>query len=756
MNRTKSFLKIWVFALSMLFVIALTLGITMAAYNTSRTADGTLSMGNGIIIDYSGFGKAQDGEWQKEQTTTFKLFANRDILPGDTINLNSAAIKKGTNSIDFYARIKFEYKFYDALDADITTTVGNEYTNFISTPAFNSAWVDGNAGDSWFYYATGTTLNTLPASYVNIFSSSAINVELNVAGFNHEGGGYKFTDAGSNEVTIAKVEAILTLETVQTTGSTWEIIPLVQNSSSQVIEIQSNEITLGNVGGAYKLGTGEAGTLSYDTTSLGTTLKIVVAGDSQINANAFENSTLENVYIGDAEYIDDISTYAAKIYSGEKPTFIIGANAFRGCTNLNVYLSSSCNYQIYASSLSGVGNIYVDGVLDNGLKNPSVGQYNGYINVVATPSIVTGGTGAGAVNQVSDSKGEYTYEDASGNIWYFNLGSLNEYGINGSHRFLNNGGAEYASISYCSMSDSITNNQTIIIPSNLSTSELNYIPVVRIAGGYSDGYLVTNVLIPNTIKIIGSYAFHGNTNIETGNVAVTNLNIPSSVECIESNVFRCRNLTTINLPNSLLYIAPGTFECRSLVSFTASGRYNAMDEGKLLVDGTSIVAVAKGGITEGSYTIPEGITEISNSVFSGVGFTEVVIPSSVLAIRYGAFSSCYTLERVILSEGLEIIEQNAFLGCGHISEIIIPSSVTYIGVRAFENYSTWGFPGLETISFTGGRTSNIEILQGAFEDNINLTSVVFYGDWTGIAVTLGDDVFKGCTSLTNLQIPNQE
>ncbi|MBO4412409.1 MAG: hypothetical protein J5779_00100, partial [Clostridia bacterium] len=106
MIKAKSLLKVWVLALAMIFTIALALGVTGAAYNATRRADGTIVMAGGIEIAYTGFGKAEDGEWAGEQTTTFKLFADRAILPGDTINLNAASIKKGAGSIDFFARIR--------------------------------------------------------------------------------------------------------------------------------------------------------------------------------------------------------------------------------------------------------------------------------------------------------------------------------------------------------------------------------------------------------------------------------------------------------------------------------------------------------------------------------------------------------------------------------------------------------------------------------------------------------------------------
>ena len=788
MIKTKT-LKSLVIALTLLFAMALTLGITGAAYSANRNADGTLSMANGIVIDYSGFGKAQDGIWEKEQTTTFKLFTDRAIVPGDTVTLNSAAIKKGTNSIDFYARIKFEYKFYDALDADITTTVGNEYTNFISTPTFASAWANGNAGDGWFYYATGTTLNTLPASYVNIFSSSAINVELSVPGFNHEGGGYKFTDAGSNEVTIAKVEAILTLETVQTTGSTWEIIPLVQNSSSQVIEIQSNEITLGNVGGAYKLGTGEAGSLAYDTTSLGTTLKIIVAGDSQINANAFANNTnLENIYIGDVDYISGASSYSAKIYTGETPLFKIGANAFRGCSSLNVYLSSSCNYQIYVSSLAGVNHVYLDGVLADGLKNPSVGAYNAYITVSANPSIV-----GGAVSQVSDSKGEYTYTDVSGNIWYFDLGSLS-LSANGQTMWTkDNTNGVQAQIRYCDMSSN-ESNQTLTIPSLVALTEtVGNISVVEIYGydlsGFpSDKNCVTSVAIPNSVTSVGNNAFRycaGLTSITIPNsvisianssfcdcTSLTSIEIPNSVISIGyQSFYACTSLTSITIPNSVTIIGDCVFGyCTGLELFVSyNSKYTISSDSKCLIenDGENHRLIAFAGfevtgaytgipnsVTEigscafayytglTSITIPSSVTSIGFSAFSGcTGLTSITIPNSVTIIGTGVFSYCTNLTSVSISNSLTAIGDSMFHSCSSLTSITIPSSVTRIDSFAFHGCSS-----LTSITIPSSVTS---ISYQAFRYCTALTTVVINGEITEVP----GNCFGGCANLQNLTLP---
>ncbi len=65
----------------------------------------------------------------------------------------------------------------------------------------------------------------------------------------------------------------------------------------------------------------------------------------------------------------------------------------------------------------------------------------------------------------------------------------------------------------------------------------------------------------------------------------------------------------------------------------------------------------------------------------------VEIPASVQIISEKAFSSCYGLETVTLSEGLKEIGSFAFSDCSYLSEIIIPNSVTKLGEGVFMNCS---------------------------------------------------------------------
>lgn len=131
---------------------------------------------------------------------------------------------------------------------------------------------------------------------------------------------------------------------------------------------------------------------------------------------------------------------------------------------------------------------------------------------------------------------------------------------------------------------------------------------------------LTSIIIPNSVKIIGDYAFRG-----------------------------CIGLTSINL-NSVTTIGRSAFEYCS-------------------------------GLT--SITIPNSVTTIGTYAFNYcTGLTSVTIGNSVITLD-ATFSGCSSLTSIIIPNSVKHIESNTFDYCTSLKSISIPNSVTYIGGSAF-------------------------------------------------------------------------
>ena len=175
----------------------------------------------------------------------------------------------------------------------------------------------------------------------------------------------------------------------------------------------------------------------------------------------------------------------------------------------------------------------------------------------------------------------------------------------------------------------------------------------------------------------------------------------------------------------------------------------------------------------------KSVTSIGNRAFNGcTSLTSITIPNSVTEIGSGAFSSCTSLTSIKIPDSVMQIGDYVFVGCTNLIEIevetdnkfyssdkgvlfnknkteiicypagikdtiyLIPSSVTSIGKRAFQNCSN-----LINIKIPD-RVSYIGSI--AFADCTSLTSITIPNSVT----SLGNSAFSGCASLTSITIPD--
>ncbi|WP_311330267.1 leucine-rich repeat domain-containing protein [Capnocytophaga sputigena] len=258
--------------------------------------------------------------------------------------------------------------------------------------------------------------------------------------------------------------------------------------------------------------------------------------------------------------------------------------------------------------------------------------------------------------------------------------------------------------------------KSVILPKNLT--EIKY-------GTFRDSAL-ENIVLTNSIKVIGKMAFGGCESLTT-------VCIPEGVSKIDEYAFiNCVSLEDITIPNSVTYIGDLAFEyCTSLKKITISSN--------LVLIGASAF---KSCYSLRSISIPNKVIEIGNSAFEECSsLTSLSIPNSVTEIGENAFAHCRDLKTVILPKSITKISNSTFQYCSSLTSLSIPNNVIEIGAGTFadcENLSSIDIPeGVEKLGVG-------QLALGVFERCNNLVSV----NLPSSIKEIGHKAFHNCKKLT--------
>ncbi len=572
--KRKNGLKMIVIALVLLLCLALAIGITGAYYQAKRQATGTLNMDQGIIIDYKGFNKGDENIWQREKESTFLLFSETNAQPGEHIAVNAAGIRANAKSVDFYARVKLSYKFYNN-DTEVTTLANASDLIATSANFFGTNWVDGGATDGYYYYATGTTLNKFKkaeTAFVDLFATGA---EFIIEGENFtgatsggEGGGFVVGDTSINKFVV-----YLTLETLQGDVQTdelntmgWKITkPVIFAEATGKMETSvKKESTTENlnvsVAGATEVPINEV-VFPYD---IGTTLK-------------FDSNNVEYVTLtysnGESE------TFDAATYEVAENTFKLNAKSSKGTvTGYTVGLWNDSEYTGFTYSKQNYKQVGDQptpyDVPNNGL---AITGYFDSSNSTLLP-------------ELPNTKVNVRERDFKSIITFSSKDSFFDefYSIAGSLQYPCKLSCEGVSIKFnnvneiISWSEQIDRNFILVSPVTITNSQLCVSTSI-----FAKEYEVTE---------IGLAAFYNKTN--------SSITIPENIKVIGIESFSSlSNLTTITIHGGITSVMPRAFagcsKLETVIIDSATIAQENSSESELLVYATKVYV--KTGLTVGTY-----------------------------------------------------------------------------------------------------------------------------------------------------------
>lgn len=632
--------------------------------------------------------------------------------------------------------------------------IGTQTSGDITLPSSINGYRVAKAGNNLFNGASGFSSITIPYSIVNIGDytfNNCVNVKINIKGELLSVGKYAFNNCNMiNDAVIFADGATVAEKAFYACTSLKTVImpnnsPVSSSAFSECTSMETYYYTLN-----YDEGTATINRYEKAPDRSYTQVPDIICDNivTVIGSSVFYKMPLTKIVL--PETIE-----------------IIGSNAFNGCselTDITIPLSITQIDKYAFNGCVGLKSLYIS----NSLTTIGEKVFSGCNDLVIL------GIANSPIHQ---------YAISSGII--FATGKTDEYYYY------------------------VDENKVITLVKYIGSTQVKTISLPSAIGIYKVTTIGDNLLreyselaainIPDSIDIIGAYAFYNCTNADisysgtissVGRYAFYNCKKfcgtvvfnPSTNQIPERAFEGCAGLTTIILPNSANVVSSAFSGCTNSEKYyytidSNSAIINKFEQssrtttqiptqicGKYVTEIYDNVFYRKTSLT--NIDIPVTVEKIGDSTFAYcTGLTYIDIPESIKYVGINAFYNCYNARfsitnpieslgqrafyncrgltgEVTFANGADCVPANAFYGCSKLTTVNLSSTVSSIGEKAFLNCA-----GLKNIVLPDGIS---EIGASAFNGCASLTSIAIPKN----VKKLSAYVFANCSGLTEIKLHN--
>lgn len=264
---------------------------------------------------------------------------------------------------------------------------------------------------------------------------------------------------------------------------------------------------------------------------------------------------------------------------------------------------------------------------------------------------------------------------------------------------------------------------------------------------------IKSIIIEEGITSLAAYSFNVCVNLQS-------VKFPESLTSIDYAAFSsCTNLTEINIPKNVNSIGSLAFtssvNLEKIIVAEENEYYASVDNVLFNKDMTDLLIYAPKK-TEISYSVPDGVTTISERAFEDAkNLFDIELPEGLEKIENSAFFCCENLQSITISSTVNDIASNAFQSCDNLETITVNEESFYFtsvdNVLFSKDMSQLLlYPAKKTDTSYIVPNSVTSIADYSFEYAMNLASVELPEGLEKI----GDYAFYFCKSLQNITIPS--